>query len=80
VESLKETSPDHFDAVMRVGVAAINGTYKGKVDIVDKQEPISYTLDIEGSGGPGFVNGTASISLIAEGDRQVGGMLAGVVA
>jgi len=87
VESLKETSPDHFDAVMRVGVAAIKGTYKGKVDIVDKQEPNSYTLVVEGSGSPGFVQGTARISLIAdgdetkvtvEGDGQVGGMLAGV--
>jgi carbon monoxide dehydrogenase subunit G len=86
-ESLNETSPDHFDAVMRVGVAAIKGTYKGKVAIVDKQEPNSYTLDVEGSGGAGFVKGAARITLIAdgdetkvtvEGDGQVGGMLAGV--
>ena len=87
VESLIETSPDHFDAVLRVGVAAIKGTYKGKVAMVDKQEPNSYTLEIEGSGGPGFVKGTAKISLLAEADEtkvtvdadgEVGGMLAGV--
>ena len=87
VESLTETSPDHWDAVMRVGVAAIKGTYKGKVGIVDKQAPNSYTLQIEGSGGPGFVKGSAKITLEAEGegtkvavdgDGQVGGMLAGV--
>ena len=87
VETLIETSPDHFDAVLRVGVAAIKATYKRKVGIVDKQEPDRYTLEIEGSGGPGFVNGTARISLMAEGndtsvsvdaDGEVGGMLAGV--
>jgi len=87
VETLEETSPDHFDAVMRVGVAAIKGQYKGKVAIVDKQEPTNYTLQVEGSGGPGFVKGTAKISIEAEGegskvsvdgDGQVGGMLAGV--
>jgi uncharacterized protein len=88
VESLTETSPDHWDAVMKVGVAAIKGTYKGKVAIVEKQEPTTYTLQIEGSGGPGFVKGSARISLVAEGDAatavkvegdgQVGGMLAGV--
>lgn len=87
VETLTETSPDHWDAVMRVGVAAIKGTYKGKVAIVDKQEPNSYTLEVEGSGGPGFVKGTARISLQPDGDNtrvsvdgdgQVGGMLAGV--
>jgi uncharacterized protein len=87
VESLTETSPDHWDAVMKVGVAAIKGTYKGKVAIVDKHEPDTYTLQIEGSGGPGFVKGNAQISLHpegeatlvkVEGDGQVGGMLAGV--
>ena len=87
VESLTETGPDHWDAVMKVGVAAIKGTYKGKVAIVDKQPPTNYTLQVEGSGGPGFVKGTARISLEAsgdttsvkvDGDGQVGGMLAGV--
>jgi len=87
VETLTETSPDHFDAVMRVGVAAIKGTYKGKVAIVDKQEPNGYTLEVEGSGGPGFVKGSAKVTLAADGDAtkvsvagdgQVGGMLAGV--
>src|SRR5216684_2857591 len=51
VESLIETSPDHFDAVLRVGVAAIKGTYKGKVGIVDKQEPNSYKLGRRGQRG-----------------------------
>src|ERR1700737_2041832 len=87
VESLTETSPDHWDAVMKVGVAAIKGTYKGKVAIVEKQQPTTYTLQVEGSGGPGFVKGSARISLEpegdgtmvkVEGDGQVGGMLAGV--
>jgi carbon monoxide dehydrogenase subunit G len=87
VESLTETAPDHWDTVMKVGVAAIKGTYKGKIAIVDKQEPLVYTLQVEGSGGPGFVKGTAKIMLEpqaaatlvkVEGDGQVGGMLAGV--
>jgi carbon monoxide dehydrogenase subunit G len=87
VESLTETSPDHFDAVLKVGVAAIKGTYKSKVALADRVPPKEYTLLVEGSGGPGFVKGTAKISLEAEGDGtrvrvegdgQVGGMLAGV--
>lgn len=87
VESLTETSPDHWDAVMKVGVAAIRGTYKGKVAIVDKEAPSSYTLQVEGSGGPGFVKGEAKVMLeaagdgtqvVVDGEGQVGGMLAGV--
>src|ERR671933_10743 len=68
VETLTETSPDHWDAVMKVGVAAIKGTYKGKVAIVEKEPPSGYTLQVEGSGGPGVVKGTARISLEANGD------------
>ena len=87
VESLTETSPDHWDAVLKVGVAAIKGTYKSKVAIAEKTPPNDYTLLVEGSGGPGFVKGSAKIILEAdgegtrvrvEGDGQVGGMLAGV--
>ena len=86
-ESLTATGPDQWDAVLKVGVAAIRGTYKGKVSISDKDEPQGYTLHVEGSGGPGFVKGTAVVTLTAdgpgtrvqvEGDGQVGGMIAGV--
>ncbi len=87
VESLIETSPEHWDAILKVGVAAIRGTYKSKVAIAEKTPPNQYTLLVEGSGGPGFVKGSAKIILEAEGDGtrvrvegdgQVGGMLAGV--
>jgi len=87
VESLTETAPDHWDAVLKVGVAAIRGTYKGKVAIVEKDAPNSYVLQVEGSGGPGFVKGAAKVSLspgaegtavVVDGEGQVGGMLAGV--
>ena len=86
-EGLEEIGPGEYKAKMKVGVAAIKGTYKGKVAIVDKQAPQQYTLQVEGSGGPGFVKGTAKITLEpsgettsvkVEGDGQVGGMLAGV--
>ena len=86
-ESLTETGPDRWDTQLKVGVASIKGSYKGKVAIVDKQEPTSYTLQVEGSGGPGFVRGSARITLAAEGegtrvsvdaDGQVGGTVAGV--
>jgi uncharacterized protein len=87
VETLTETSVDHFDAVMKVGIAAIKGTYKGTIAIVDKEPPSSYTLQVEGSGGPGVVKGTARVVLEPDGDTtrvrvvgdgQVAGMLAGV--
>ncbi len=86
-ESMSVTGEDQYEATMKVGVAAIRGTYKGKVRISDKQEPESYKLLVEGSGGPGFVRGEALIELVDQGgttqinvhgDGQVGGTVAGV--
>ena len=42
-ESLTETSPDHFDAIMKVGVAAIKGTYK--VDLVRPRNVAEIRFD-----------------------------------
>src|SRR2546428_11927647 len=72
VETLTETGPDHWDAVMKVGVAAIKGTYKGKVAIVDKQPPLNYTLQVEGSGGARGVQGTARRTLAGQGEATHG--------
>jgi carbon monoxide dehydrogenase subunit G len=86
-EKLEPAGEDTYTATMKVGVASIRGTYNGKISITEKNEPNSYTLNVEGSGGPGFVRGVARISLapVGEGtavsvdaDGQVGGTVAGV--
>jgi len=72
---------------MKVGVASVKGTYKGKVAIKDKQPPAHYVLSGEGSGGPGFMQGDVIIDL-AESNGQtvlkystepkIGGLIASV--
>jgi len=68
-EQLTEVAPDEYEARVKVGVAAVKGTYKGKVAIRDKQPPTHYRLSGEGSGSPGFLNGDVSIDL-EESDGQ----------
>jgi carbon monoxide dehydrogenase subunit G len=86
-EQLTEIAPDQYEATMKVGVAAVKGTYKGKLMIKDKQAPGHYRLSGEGSGGPGFMQGDVSIDLEeADGrtvlkysaDAQAGGLIASV--
>jgi hypothetical protein len=86
-ERLDALGDDEFKATMKVGVAAVKGTFEGKVRLADKKPPESYRLAVEGSGGPGFVRGETLISLsdIEGGTRvsysadvQVGGLIAGV--
>jgi len=86
-ESLTETSPDVYVAVLKIGVAGLKGTYKGTASIRDRRPPHSLTLGVDGKGGPGFVRGTAAIALTPDGeatrvacdaDVQVGGLIAAV--
>ena len=86
-EKLELIGQDEYRATMKVGVAAVKGTFEGKVRISDKKAPESYRLWVEGSGGPGFIRGETLITLsdIPGGTRvgygadvQVGGLIAGV--
>jgi carbon monoxide dehydrogenase subunit G len=86
-ESMNEVAPDQFEAVMKVGVASVKGTYKGKVAIKDKQAPTHYVLSGEGQGGPGFMRGDLTIDLEEQdgktllkyrADAQVGGLIAAI--
>ncbi len=86
-EGLKEIGPDQYEATMKVGIASVKGTYKGKVSIKERQAPSHYVLSGEGSGGPGFMKGDMSIDLEEKNgvtmlkystDAKIGGLIAGV--
>jgi uncharacterized protein len=86
-EKLEALGNDEYKATMKVGVAAVKGTFEGKVRLMDKNPPDKYRMAVEGSGGPGFVRGETAITLsdIPGGtkvsysaDVQIGGLIAGV--
>ena len=86
-ENMVQTGPNTYDAHLKIGIAGLKGSYVGKVQILDAKPPESYTLVIEGKGGPGFVKGTARVQLTAqeaatelrcEADAQVGGLIAAI--
>jgi carbon monoxide dehydrogenase subunit G len=86
-ERLEPVGPDEFDATLSVGVAAVKGTYQGRLAITDKKPPEGYTLRVEGSGRPGFVKGEGRLALTEQdggtlvtitGEAQVGGLIAAV--
>lgn len=86
-EGLEAIAPGEYKAKMKIGVAAIKGTFEGKVRLFDLEPPSRYRMALEGSGGPGFVRGEAGMELSdADGgtrvsysaDVQVGGLIASV--
>lgn len=72
---------------IKVKVGPIQGKFTGKVDLLDKVEPKSYRMVIDGRGQQGFVKATANIELEKEGEgtrirytseSQIGGKIASV--
>lgn len=66
-DRLEPIGEDKYRAAMTLAVAAVSGSYTGTVSMLDKTPPHSYRLVVEGSGKGGFVNGEATIELVAEG-------------
>jgi hypothetical protein len=87
-EKMEPLGNDEYKAVMKVGVAAVKGTFEGKVRIGDKKPIDSYRLAAEGSGAPGFVRSDTLITFTDtdgggtrvsySADVQIGGLIAGV--
>ena len=86
-EGLEAIGTGEYKAKMKIGVAAIKGTFEGKVRLFDLEPPNRYKMALEGSGGPGFVRGEASMELsdvdggtrvTYSADAQVGGLIASV--
>lgn len=67
-ENLVEVGPEEYEARMTIGIAAIRGTYQGRVKIVDKDEPNSYRMVVEGKGPAGQISGDAKMELVEDGD------------
>jgi carbon monoxide dehydrogenase subunit G len=87
VEEWEEVGPHEYRAVLKVGLAAVKGTYEGKVAETDLVEHESFHLILEGSGKLGQIKGTGDARLSTQEDKtlmeyvgevEVGGALAGV--
>ncbi|KAB2368839.1 SRPBCC family protein [Actinomadura montaniterrae] len=85
--SLEETGPDTYRMTVTAGVASIQGTYVGSVELADPDPPRSFTLRAQGQGAPGTVDATVRVRLSDGGgstrvdydaDAVVGGMIGGV--
>lgn len=66
-EKFDEVGPQSYDLTIKVGIAAIKGTYTGNVKVVDPIENDSYRLVVHGSGKPGSVQGDAKLMLSDDG-------------
>ena len=87
-QSLEPDGPNAYKVAMRVGVAAVRGSYTGGVTLADLDHPHSYRMIVQGRGAGGSARGEAIITLTdapgnatqiaVSGDAQVTGVIARV--
>ncbi len=86
-EKLEPNGDGSFRGSLKVGIAAIKGTYAGRLQILDAVPPERYRLKMEGQGKKGFIKGEALVTLADNagativtysGEAQVGGLMASV--
>lgn len=90
-ETMTEIEPNVYEVTLKVGVAAIKGTYNGKIQITDVDVNKHYKLIVSGQGSSGFLNGEGTFDIAEQnsddkletlvtykGAANVGGTLAGI--
>jgi carbon monoxide dehydrogenase subunit G len=87
-EKLEPNSDGSYQTELKISIAAVKGTYRGRVEILDLIPPERYRMKVQGQGSSGFVKGEGTLTLSDEGpaatkisysgDAQVGGVIASV--
>jgi carbon monoxide dehydrogenase subunit G len=83
-----EPNPDgSYNAELKMGIAMVRGTYRGRVEILDPVPPEHFRMKVEGQGSGGFLKGEGTLTLAESGsetlisytgEAQVGGLFASV--
>ena len=61
-EKLEANADGSYATEMRVGIAAVKGTYKGRVEILDAVPPDHFRMKVEAQGTGGFLRGAISLA------------------
>jgi len=86
-EKMELAGEDSYNAVLKIGIGALKGTFISHIRLQDKEPLSQYKLVVEGEGGLGFLKGEGLIRLAASGaetnvsysgEVQIGGLIASV--
>jgi carbon monoxide dehydrogenase subunit G len=87
-QSFEQVGENEYEGKMHVRVGPVSGVFTGRIVVSDEVEPESYTMTVEGKGGPAFIDATGGVQLVDQGDDttlmkyegelQVGGKLISV--
>jgi carbon monoxide dehydrogenase subunit G len=87
-KGFEQIGENQYNGVLEVKVGPVQGTFQGKITLTDVKPPESYSMEVDGTGAPGFVKANGGMRLEARGSQttymeykgqaQVGGRIASV--
>lgn len=69
VDTLEQTGPDQYRAVLHIKMGPINSPFNGALQVVDSKEPESYRLLIDVDGKIGQIRAEGRVRLADQGDE-----------
>ena len=70
-EELDQTGPDEFTGAASVGIAIIKGLYRGKLKLLEEQEPSFISVQVEARSGHAEIRGKGSLHIEPAGDATL---------
>ena len=87
VKTIERESEDTYKASLELGIGPVRGKFDGHIQVVERSEPETMTLAVQGEGGPGGVKAVGKLRLEEkagktiihwEGEPQMSGRIAAV--
>ncbi len=75
-QEFRVISDDRYSVSLKVGVGAVSGTYRAEVTVLDKVEPETYTMMVEGKGKGSTLRGRGTMTLSETEDGSEIGLVA----
>jgi carbon monoxide dehydrogenase subunit G len=86
-EEFKQVGENAYSGLLNIKVGPVQGKFTGTIKLSDIVQLEGYSIQVDGKGAPGFVNGSGRLKLTPEGGKtrltyegsaQVGGRIASV--
>ncbi|MBI2956723.1 MAG: carbon monoxide dehydrogenase subunit G [Acidobacteria bacterium] len=86
-EELEPAGADTYDVKLKLGIAALSGSYQGTVKLAEQRPPERLRLEVTSRGPWGFADGAGTLELEEKkgktlvhyaGEVKVGGMIASI--
>ncbi len=69
-QSFEKVGENEYEGKMHIRVGPVAGVFSGRITVLNEVPPESYTMAVEGKGGPAFVEATGHVQLAEEGEGK----------